>query len=155
MRAVLAAALACAAVLALAAVLGFSVRPAAAEDFTLRVPVNLSNVMPGEAIGWVNCWVGTDALYSDNQPNVGSDGRIGRGGAQFAIPAGGGFNGTVEVKFNAFSGQNPSLAMKYKCWFYLGDMGDPGNVPRVNHSNPTKRPKAGTSFANVVVGPLP
>ncbi|MBI1964319.1 MAG: hypothetical protein HYS37_13205 [Candidatus Rokubacteria bacterium] len=115
-----------AAVLALAAVLGFSVRPAAA-----------------------------DALYSDNQPNVGSDGRIGRGGAQFAIPAGGGFNGTVEVKFNAFSGQNPSLATKYKCWFYLGDMGDPGNVPRVNHSNPTKRPKAGTSFANTVVGPLP
>ena len=144
-----------AAVLALVAALGLSAGPAAAEDFTLRVPVTLSNAMPGEAISWVNCWVGTDALYSDNQPGVGNDGRIGRGGAQFAIPAGGGFNGTVEVKFNAFPGQNPGLATKYKCWFYLGDMGDPGNIPRVNHSNPAKRPKAGTSFANVVVGPLP
>ena len=145
-----------AAVLALVAALGLSAGPAAAEDFTLRVPVSLQSLMPGETSGIVNCWVGTDALSSDNNPGVGSDGRVGNGLARFTIPAAGSFQGTVEVKFNAFPGQNPGLATKYKCWFYLAaDVGDPGNVPRLNHPSAAKRPKAGTSFANTVTGALP
>jgi hypothetical protein len=84
-----------------------------AEDFTLTVPVHLSNLMPSINSGRIECLVTNGNTYQ-------SESRIGQGTTQFTIEsATGRFDQNVVVRFNAAAGKDPAMATHYWCAFHI------------------------------------
>ena len=88
----------------LAVLIGFQSAPAAAEDFTIIVPVQVSN-LPDEARPRVRCVVYGESLDDSDL--------IGFGFAERNDNAD--FNGTMTVAFDAEAGRNPDDARQYVC----------------------------------------
>ncbi len=132
---------------ALAAALFAASVPAAAADFTFRVPVNLTDyVQPGSVIGSSQSLV--CHIYKV-APGVATD--IGQGKTVLAIPASGNLNVTVSVDVNAVAPNHPQDASLYRCWFYVAD----GVTADSALTGGDLKPKAGTTPVLNVNGSIP
>lgn len=132
--------------------------PAAAEDFSLNVPVKLSNLAQAVTGGIVACVVGPVSIATVQRPVTHPGERVGFGVEPFAVDAGRGFADTVTVAFDADPGKDPTAATHYKCWLQLTTNPDaPGavGVPRRDASDPVLLPRPGTPFTQVITGELP
>jgi hypothetical protein len=132
--------------------------PAAAEDFSLGVPVRLTSLVPGVTGGLVACVVGPLSITAVQRPTTHPAERVGFGVEPFKVDAGRGFVGTVTVAFDADTGKEPTAATHYKCWLQLTSEPDaPGaaGVPRADATDPVLLPRPGTSFSQVTTGEIP
>ncbi|HEV8585698.1 MAG TPA: hypothetical protein VGT02_12075 [Methylomirabilota bacterium] len=131
---------------------------AAAEDFSLNVPVRVSSLVPGIRGGLVACVVGPMSIAAVQRPVTHAGERVGFGVEPFPIDASRGFAGTVTVAFDADPGKDPAAATHYKCWLQLTANPDaPGavGVPGVDANDPVLLPRPGTPFTQVITGELP
>ncbi|MBM5810354.1 MAG: hypothetical protein FJ191_00065 [Gammaproteobacteria bacterium] len=148
---------------AVAAVSGV-VTPAAAEDFTLIVPVRLA-ALPPEIDGFrIQCGA------SELPVRVGATGTTVGGGISPVLPlSGGGFTGDVTIRFNASPTGDPARAATYSCWLRLNGIlagtrtewyGTDGNNPASPMRSMTGEPPvdvpvaAGATIVHGVKGPL-
>lgn len=149
--------------LTLGAVLG-AAAPAAAEDFTLIVPVRLA-ALPPEIDGFqIQCGV------SELPTRVGSTGTTVGGGISPVLPlSGGGFSGDVTIRFNASPTADPARAATYSCWLRFHGVlagrrtewyGTDGSNPASPMQSMTGEPPvilpvaAGATIVHGVKGPL-
>ena len=129
---------------------------ARAEDFTLTVPVHLSNLVPAIASGRIEC------IVTSGTP-ISQDNKVGEGTTPFTIDSSTGkFDQNVVVRFNATSGRNPAMATYYWCAFHLISTNPPGDfsygygVPATPWTAPGPfTTKPGAPFVPWVSGQLP
>ena len=129
-----------------------------AEDFTLTVPVRLTNLHPSVTGGVVACVVVPEGVATATRPFPHPDDRIGFGAARFAVDgASRGFAGSVVVAFDADPERDPEAATHYKCWLQLargaGDE-ETTSVPRPEASEPSLRPRPDAPATLVITGEL-
>jgi hypothetical protein len=92
-----------------------------AEDFTVMVPVNLSNLEESADGVKVNCNLSSTILaVNDNW-----------GAWEFTlpIPANRSINTTLEAKINTAGNRNPARVTNYKCEFFLSQTGNSNYLP--------------------------
>lgn len=96
--------------------------PAAATDFTLDVPVHITN-MPRVTRGYVECLISTEPLGGDRflSTNV-----IGRNSVFFTV-TGGTFDGTVTVPVENTSSRASRAARSYNCQLFGEVLNDSGS----------------------------
>jgi hypothetical protein len=143
---------------ALALVAALAPARAAAEDFSLSVPVRLSSMVPGVTGGIVACVVGPIAIATVQRPITHSGERVGFGVEPFPVDSSRAFVGTVTVAFDADTGKDPAAATHYKCWLQLtANPEAPGaaGVPGGDAVDPVLLPRPGTPFTQVITGELP
>lgn len=80
--------------------------PSYAEDFTITVPIRVSNLPPSIEAALVACSVSSTNRETRD---------IGIGHAPRVEIRGGAFNGSAAVRFNAAPGQDPGRATHYAC----------------------------------------
>jgi hypothetical protein len=93
--------------LGLAAVLLAAV-PASAEDFTITIPLQFSNLPPN-----VDGFLGGCYIYT-NEPRLGGR-SIGANNVTRVNLTGGAYRGDLTLRFNAAGGQDPATATHYEC----------------------------------------
>lgn len=122
----------------------------AAEDFTLNVGVNFTNLHPDITSIGIRC----------GAVNEKSTDTIGDIIKDINIPANGAINQTVQVKFNADSGKNPADATNYKCDVLLRKQSiGSGPIPGTdsncdNPNNEWRCAKVGTRFVRALSGKI-
>ena len=97
---------------------GIAFGHASAADFTINVPVSLTNLPAASALK-VYCGVQAGSI---NGTDVGS-------GSKRVVLTGGNFSGTVAVEFNAKPTQPPSSATDYSCYLGLEGKSAPKGTP--------------------------
>ncbi len=135
-----------------------SAESAVAMDFTINVPVRVTNMLAGTQLT-AFCYVFTSAPSATSIDN-GLGTSVGTGSAsQHIYPneqSGNAF-GTITAQFNANPGKDPATATHYGCWLQITGPGAGGLYypPGPNHNSVWGRPKPGTTFTPFVSGPLP
>ena len=127
---------------------------AAAEDFTITVPVSVSNLR-AEATGVnVTCLAGIAPISSDTNASIGYSGRVSAG----APDAAGNLTSNVVVKFNARTGQDPARATHYWCFLMIVGPGGGAHLPISSDTTGNfawATAKSGTTLIKEVRGTLP
>ncbi|HEY3349126.1 MAG TPA: hypothetical protein VGM13_05070 [Thermoanaerobaculia bacterium] len=93
--------------LCLAAVL-LAAAPVAAEDFTITIPLQFSNLPPTVDGFLCGCWIYT------GEPRLGGR-SIGANNATRVNITGGAYRGDLVLRFNAAPGMDPATATHYEC----------------------------------------
>lgn len=85
-----------------------SAAPLAAEDFTITIPLQFSNLPPNVDGFLGGCWIYT------NEPRLGGR-SIGANNATRVNITGGAHRGDFVLRFNAAPGMDPATATHYEC----------------------------------------
>jgi hypothetical protein len=132
---------------------------ARAEDFSISVPVRVTNLLPTVTMGVVACVAGPQSVAAAARPNPHAADRIGSGAETFRVDRESrGFVGTVVVSFDADPGKDVVAATHYKCWLQLGTGPDGRGgmgAPRSEATEPHLLPRPNTPATLVITGELP
>ena len=123
-------------------------RPAAAEDFTFNVRVELSNLSSAIDHYGIRCAACTERCQNTNPGSAAAPWFIGNGTARHTFPPGAprNFNGVIRVAFDARPGRVPELARNYLC------QGSPEWPP--GYSDAVHGPRPGTPYVDRLEGTI-